>query len=64
MRQGWKTQTEIDLGKYYRAWCEILPGHNDYTKLYKSTTKVIEIIRISQKIYWYSQQVFGAAIIF
>ena len=28
-----KNNSEIDLGKYYRVWCEIVPGHNEYSKL-------------------------------
>ena len=39
--QGWNTQSEIDLGKYYRVWCEIIPSQNDYIKLYRCTTKII-----------------------
>ena len=37
-----KKTAEIDLVKYYRVWCEIIPSQNNYNKLYICTTKNIE----------------------
>ena len=28
---------------YYRVWREIIPSKNDYSKMYKGTTKIIEV---------------------
>ena len=25
---------------YYRVWCEIIPGQNDYSKMYKSKKRI------------------------
>ena len=49
IRQDWKTQSEYDLGKYYKVWCEIIPSWDNYRKFYRDTTKNIENFNGSKK---------------
>ena len=39
--QGWNTRVEIEVGKYYRVWYEIVPSKNNYSKFYRFTAKSI-----------------------
>ena len=55
VHQGWNTQAEIDLGKYYRVWCVVVPSQYDNSKFYICTTKSIENINRSQEKFWYGQ---------
>ena len=56
VHQGWNTQAEIDLGKYYRVWCVVVPSQYDNSKFYICTTKTNLIIahRIFFRIKHYS----------
>ena len=34
----------INIDKYYRVWCEIMPSYDNKSKLYRLMTKILKIL--------------------